>query len=113
MARQRGVVFERLDGRVNRSASVVAKYHDQGRTQDGNCIFHAGNRIVIGEVTRHAADEQVASGAIKGIFGRDARIGATQNAGVGILPPNQRFPFTLEVMTPGNSVDVQLVAFHQ
>src|SRR6266849_9919906 len=49
------------------------------------CIFHAGNRIVFGEVTRHAANEQVASATIEGIFGRDARVGATQDAGVGIL----------------------------
>src|ERR1700681_392817 len=100
MARQRGVVLERFDGRVDSAAGVVAKYHDEWRAKNGNSIFHAGDRIVVGEVARQAANEQIASATIEGIFGCDARIGAAQDAGIGVLPADEGLAFTLEFVTP-------------
>src|SRR5258707_2087968 len=69
---------------------------------------------IVSSLAKLPATRQTNSSAtIEGIFGRDARVGAAQDAGVGVLSPDQRFPLILEVVTPGNSVDVPLVALHQ
>src|SRR6185369_549203 len=71
MAGQGGVVLQRLDRRVDRAATVVAENQDQRRVEHGDAVFQARDSVVIGEIAGDAADEQVASAAVEGIFGRD------------------------------------------
>src|SRR6188474_2599640 len=94
------------------TATVVTKDEDRRHAEHGDGIFHARDRIVVGEIAGHAADEQVTAPAIEGIFGRDARIRAAQDGRVRVLPPGQCLPLMLEVVAPRRAFDIARISFH-
>ena len=91
----------------------MAEHQDERRIQDGDGIFQAGDRLVAGKISGHAANEEIASAGIEGVFRRDARIGAAQDGGEGILTSDQGLPLTLEIVTPRFALGVALIAFHE
>ena len=113
MTRQRGAVPDGLDGGLDRAAGPVAQHHQERNIQDRDAVFEARDRFVIGEVAGHPAHEQVAAAGVESIFGRDARIGATEDRGERILPLDQRFTFGLEIVPPRHALDIAAVAGDQ
>jgi hypothetical protein len=57
VSRQRGVVLEGFDGRIDGAAAIVTKHEDQRHAEHGDGIFHAGDGLFIGEVSGNATDE--------------------------------------------------------
>ena len=78
-------VLQRLDGGVYRAARFAPKYHDQRRLKHLHSVSQAGHHFVAGEIAGDAANKQVATRRVEAKFGSDARIGATQYGGEGIL----------------------------
>src|SRR5436190_79042 len=113
MARQWLVILQGLDGRVDRSAGVMAKHQNERRTEHGYRVFQTRNRLVGSKISGHPADKEVAAAAVKGVFRRDARVGAAQDSGIGVLAADQSFPFALEVVTRHYSLDIALVSLQQ
>ena len=91
----------------------MTEHQDQRRSEHSDGVFHARNRIIVGEIAGHAADEQVSAPAIEGIFGRDPRVRAAQDGRIGVLTSDQRFPFSLEVVAPRFAVNIARISFHQ
>ncbi len=71
------------------------------------------DHVVIGEISSDTADEEIAAGAVEGIFGSDTRIGAAQNACEGVLASRQRFSLMVEVVALRHAFDVAGIAFLQ
>ena len=113
VSRQCGVVLERFYRRIDRAAAIVTQNKDQRRTKHGNGIFQTRDGFIVGEIAGHAANEKIAPAAVESVFGRDARIGAAQDGGVGVLAPDQRFPLMFEVVPQRNALDVARIAFQQ
>jgi hypothetical protein len=81
----------------------LAERQDKRRVQHLYGIFEACNDVVVREVARDAADENVAAHCIKAKFRRDAGIGAAKNGDEGVLSLAQRLAFMLEgvrLLTP-------------
>jgi hypothetical protein len=78
-----------------------------------NRVFEARDDDVAGEVTGQAADEHIAAGGIEAVFRGDARVGAAQHRGKGILAAAQRLALMLEVVPPADAIDVARIALHQ
>src|SRR5581483_11256842 len=106
MAGKRGVVLERLQRGIDRPARFVSEHHDQWCTEDRDGVFEAGDHVVVGEIARHPADEEIASGAVKSIFGSYTRISAAENRCVGVLAVGEGLALVNEIVSPGNAGNV-------
>ncbi len=91
----------------------MAQHEDRGHGQHRNGIFQAAQHVIADEIPRDPGDEQVAPGAVEGVFGRDARIRAAQDGGIGVLPACQRRALVGEVVPLCDARDVALVALDQ
>src|SRR5262249_1814321 len=69
--------------------------------------------VSVQEVPGDPTYEQIAAAGVERQFRRNARIGATENAGERVLAPGQRVALVPEVVPLGNAVDIALVALHQ
>jgi hypothetical protein len=58
-------------------------------------------------------DEHVAARGIEAVFRGDARVGAAEHRGKGVLPRAQRFALMLEVVPSADAFDVTRIALHQ
>jgi hypothetical protein len=106
MARKRDAVFDGFDRRVDRTACRVPQHHEQRRVEILHGVFKACDDIVIGKIAGQAADEQIASSRVEGIFRRNAGIGAAQDAGDRVLAPRQDLALVPEIVSPGHAIDV-------
>jgi hypothetical protein len=77
-------------GGIHRPARFVSKHHNQRRLEHLHRVFQAGDHFVAGEIAGDAANKKVATRRVEAKFGSDARIGATQYRGEGVLAPAQR-----------------------
>jgi hypothetical protein len=88
----------------------VSKHHNQRRLEHLHRVFQAGDHFVAGEIAGDAANKKVATRRVEAKFGSDARIGATQYRGEGVLAPAQRFAFVREVVPKRGALDVTSAA---
>ena len=108
-----GLSSLRLYGGIDGAAAIVTQHQNQGHTQYRDGIFQTGDRFVTGEISSHAANEQIAPAAVESVFGRDARIGAAQNGGVRVLASGQRLPLMLEIVTQRYARNVARISLLQ
>ena len=113
MAGKSGAILDRFYCRIDRTAGVVAEHQDEWGFQHLHGIFKACNNFSAGEIARDAADENVAACRVKAIFGRDAGVGATEDAGEWVLPCAQGLAFMAEVVPFADAVDIPGVTLHQ
>jgi hypothetical protein len=78
----------------------MPQHQNERRVEYGDGVFQARDGVVIGEVSRNPADKKIAPAAIESVFRRDARIGATEDAGIGVLPTGQHLALVHEIVTP-------------
>src|ERR1700720_4396743 len=86
MAGKSGAILDRFYCRIDRTAGVVAEHQDEWGFQHLHGILKACNNFSAREIARDAADENVAACRVKAIFGRDAGVGATEDAGEWVCP---------------------------
>jgi hypothetical protein len=76
-------------------------------------ILETRDDVRVQEVPGDPAHEQIAAAGVESQFGRDARIGATENACERVLTLGQRLALVLEVVPPGNAFDIALITLHE
>jgi len=91
----------------------VAEHDEERGAEHGGGVFQAGEAVGFEEVAGDADDEEVAAAGVEGEFGTDARVGAAQDAGVGVLPVGQGLALGLEIHAFRQAGDVALVAGDQ
>src|SRR6202035_2405577 len=106
-------IFHRLDGGVCGPTLAVTENQDQGRTEDSDGVFEAGDRMDVCEIARYAAHKDVSATAVESVFWSDPRICTSQNPGKRILPESQRGSFANEIVTFHFSFDVTFIPSHQ
>ena len=99
--------------RINRAAAVVAEHQNEWCSKHCHGIFQAGDHLVAGKISGHAAHEEIAPAANESVLGRNARISAAQNGCVGVMPSRQCFPFVLEIVPQRHFLHISRVSFEQ
>ena len=77
----------RLDG----PTGAVTHHHDQWAAQDGNAVFHRGDRLIEGGVASTSDDEKIVGCRIEDPFRGDAGVGTGQDRGPGGLASTDHF----------------------
>ena len=75
-----------LDRGFDGTASLVAEHDEKRRVQVGARILHAAHDLRRNHVSGDTNDEELAEIGIEDQFGRNARIAASENGRVGLLP---------------------------
>ena len=60
---------------------LVAENQDEWRAEHGDGVFEAGDRIDVSEIAGYAADKDISTTYVEGVFGSDARISRSAPAG--------------------------------
>jgi hypothetical protein len=91
----------------------MAENQDEWRAGHGDGVFEPGDRIDVSEIAGYAADKDISTTDVEGVFGSDARICASQNAGERILSKGQCGTLGNEIVTFHSSFQVAIIPFHE
>src|SRR5207244_1842977 len=74
-----------VSGRLDGPATLMSEHHDQAHGQMIDRVLDASQAVIVDYVASYSYHEQIAEPLIENDFGRNTRIGATDNNGERML----------------------------